>query len=344
MLVAAVAAAAVLGGGGAPAAAANGGAHMPIGVGRTPIAQTPIGVGRTPIGQTPTGVGRTPIATVRVAQFNCDISDEFPLIPARLVARAIRASGADVVGIEEGGGEIPQIARALGWHYYDVRMQIVSRLPLVDPPGGNGLFTFVEVAPGRVAALENVHLPSDPYGPYWVRAGRPPRAVLALERRVRLPAIEPDLRAAHRLRARGIPVFLTGDFNSPSFRDWTNATVGTRPDIRYPLRWPVSVAVERAGFTDSFRAVHPSAVRTPGLTWPTHRTIPGVDNFTGDPKDRIDFVYAAGARTTASRIVGEPGAPGISASVAPWPSDHRLVVSTFQVRGAHPSALVTVAR
>ena len=79
---------------------------------------------------------RTPAVTIRVAQFNCDISDEFPIIKASLVARAIRASGADVVGIEEGGGEIPQIAHALGWRYYDIRMQIVSRLPLVDPPDG----------------------------------------------------------------------------------------------------------------------------------------------------------------------------------------------------------------
>src|SRR5213082_2773001 len=99
MLLAAVAAAAVFAGGGAPAAA-HGVAHTPI------------------------GASRTPMATVRVAQFNCDISDEFPIIKASLVARAIRASGADVVGIEEGGGEIPQIAHALHWRYYDIRMQI----------------------------------------------------------------------------------------------------------------------------------------------------------------------------------------------------------------------------
>jgi len=49
------------------------------------------------------GPAHTPaVATIRVAQFNCDISDEFPIIKASLVARAIRASGADVVGIEEG--------------------------------------------------------------------------------------------------------------------------------------------------------------------------------------------------------------------------------------------------
>ncbi|HEU0193504.1 MAG TPA: endonuclease/exonuclease/phosphatase family protein [Gaiellales bacterium] len=281
--------------------------------------------------------------TIRVAQFNCDISDEYPIIPASLVAGAIKKSGADVVGIEEGGGEIPQVARALGWHYYDVRMQIVSRLPLIDPPSGKGIYTFVRVAPGRVAAIENVHLPSSPYGPDWVRRGKTRAQVIAMERRVRLPAIENRLRAATALRAQGIPVFLTGDLNSPSFRDWTPATVGVLPDHRYAIRWPVSVAIEQAGFTDSFRAVHPDPVKVPGLTWPTHRTIKGVENFDHAPKDRIDFVYAAGARATASRIIGEPGAPGTSATFSPWPSDHRLVVSTFRLRGAVPPTLVSTA-
>ena len=142
--------------------------------------------------------------------------------------------------------------------------------------------------------------------------------------------------------AQGIPVFLTGDFNSPSFRDWTKATVGLRPDLKFPLRWPVSLAVERAGFTDSFRAIYPDPVTVPGLTWPTHRTYKHTETFAHAPKDRIDFVFSSGATPTASRIIGEPGAPGISASVSPWPSDHRLVVSTFSLAGAVPPTLVTV--
>ena len=123
--------------------------------------------------------------------------------------------------------------------------------------------------------MENVHLPSYPYGPYWVKDGKTAAQVIAMERKFLLPAIEPDLAAARVLHARGIPVFLTGDFNSPSFRDWTQATVGIRPYMRYPLRWPVSVAVEQAGFTDSFRAIYPNPVTTPGLTWPVHRTTEG---------------------------------------------------------------------
>ena len=293
------------------------------------------------------GAGKGPAqpVTLSVAQFNTDISDEYPTITAASVADAIRASGADVVGIEEGGGEVPDVAKALGWAYYDVRTQIVSRLPLRDPPDGAGVYTFVEPTPGHVVAMINVHLPSDPYGPYWVRDGRSPDQVLALERRVRLSAIEPKLPAAKALQARGIPVFLTGDFNSPSFHDWTQATVGTRRQIRYPVDWPATAAVEAAGFRDSFRVVNPDPVAVPGITWPTHRTLKGVWNPSPrEPLDRIDFVFATpDARPTESRIVGEPGAPGTSATVAPWPSDHRLVVSTFTVAPAPAPTFVTLA-
>jgi hypothetical protein len=283
---------------------------------------------------------------LHVAQFNCDIADEFPRIRPAYVAAAIRRSNADVVGIEEGGGEIPLIAKALGWRYYDIRMQIISRFPLIDPPGGNGVYTFVQLTPGAVVAMENVHLPSNPYGPYWARDGSSRSRVLALEHRLRVPPLRPLLAAARSLRARHIPVFLTGDFNSPSWRDWTSTMLHARFQIRYPVRWPASVTVERAGFVDSFRAVYPNPASVPGLTWPTKRTIPNVWNpGRREPADRIDFVYAAGAaRAVASAIIGEPGAPGLFAASAPWPSDHRLVVSTFDLQPGGPPTLVTVDR
>ena len=325
---------------GAAAATAQTTVEMPSAVGAG--SHSPLGGLRTASASPTSGTA----VQFRVAQFNTDIADEYPRIRVAYVASAIRASNADVVGIEEGGGEIPQIAKALGWRYYDIRMQIVSRLPLIDPPGGNGLYTFVQLRPGGVVAMENVHLPSNPYGPYWVRDGRSLSRVLALENRLRVPPLHPLLRAARTLLSRGIPVFLTGDFNSPSWRDWTTTMVHARFQIKYAVRWPASVAVERAGFVDSFRAAYPNPASVPGLTWPTRRTIPGVWNpGPREPADRIDFVYAAGAaRTMASAILGEPGAPGILAATAPWPSDHRLVVSTFSVQPGAPPTLVTVER
>ena len=59
--------------------------------------------------------------------------------------------------------------------------------------------------------------------------------------------------------------------------------------------------------------------------------------------DRIDWVLHMGpVRTTASRIVGEPGGPDVDVEVGPWPSDHRGVVSTFRVAPAAPPAFVGV--
>jgi hypothetical protein len=285
----------------------------------------------------------TPVE-LKVAEFNIEYGGAH--VSFDKVVQAIRRSDADVVGIEEAQTHIPRLARALGWPYFSVRLQVVSRFPLIDPPGGDGIYLFVEVAPGQVAAMENVHLPSNPYGPYWVRAGHPRSEVVALERRLRVPAVRPSLQAAKALIAQDIPVFLTGDFNAPSWRDWTSEMVGARPQIRYPVRWPVSLAVERAGFVDSFRDVHPTPERDPGLTWWAARPeVPGWDPAPHAPQDRIDFVYAAGAATaTDSLIVGERGHEGVDIGVKPWPSDHRMTVSTFSVTPAVSPVLVAVER
>jgi hypothetical protein len=225
-------------------------------------------------------------------------------------------------------------------------MQVVSKLPLIDPPGGNSIYIFVEVAPGQVVAMENVHLPSNPYGPFRVKDGESRREVVERERSLRLPAIRPSLRKAKGLLEQDIPVFLTGDFNAPSWRDWTPEMVGVRPQILYPVRWPVSLAVERAGFVDSFRDVHPNPRRDPGLTWWAARPeLPGWNPGKLAPEDRIDLVYAAGAATaTESLIVGERGHEGVDIGVKPWPSDHRMTVSTFTVTPGVPSDFVAVAR
>jgi hypothetical protein len=287
-------------------------------------------------------IGRAKV-TITVGQFNSDIADEYPNVDVTKVAKAILKSGADVVGVEEGAASMAELARDLGWPYYSARMQIVSRLPLIDPPSSAGLYTFVEVSPGRVVAMENVHLPSSPYGPNMVRNGSTPRHVLHAERKFRLPAIRPQLRAARKLEAQGIPVFLTGDFNSPSFYDWTPQTVGSRRFLRYPLKWPVSEAVVKAGFRDSFREVYPDPLTNPGLTWPVHRDLPGWNPTPRTPQDRIDFIYATPqAHPTSSVIVGEPDGPELSATVKPFPSDHRDIASTFRVTPVVPPTFVTV--
>ena len=158
--------------------------------------------------------------------------------------------------------------------YYDVRLQVISRLPLIEAPGGSGLYLFVQVAPGEVVALSNVHLPAGPYSPNLVRRGAKRSTILEIERRVRVPAVEPSVTALTSLVDQGIPALLLGDFNTPSRLDWTPETVGLRDQIHYPVNWPTSRFVEESGFVDSYRVAHPDPVEDQGLTWPSGRPRP----------------------------------------------------------------------
>ena len=121
------------------------------------------------------------------------------------VIETIQASGADIVGLQEPEGNTRRIAAALGWPYWSDRLHVVSRYPLIDPPEARGEYVLAQIRPGEVFALANVHLTSDPYGPYAVRDGRPLARVLALERRTRLPEIRAELRALRPATRRGHP-------------------------------------------------------------------------------------------------------------------------------------------
>ncbi len=261
------------------------------------------------------------------------------------VVEAIRVSDADIVGVQEAEGNLVRLAGALGW-YYDERNYVVSRFPVLDPPGAGGRYAYVEVRPGEVVAIANVHLPSDPYGPDLVKAGATLDEVLETERRTRLPGIEAVLEAIEPLDAHGMPVFITGDFNTPAHTDWTEATAGTRRYLRYPVAWPVSLAVADAGFSDAWRSVHMDPVESPGLTWwaarpPLEAYSPGEN----DPQDRIDFIWFAGSADAISSIlVGESQGPEVSIGLAPWPSDHRAVLARFSVRPAALPRLATTDR
>ncbi|HEY2877860.1 endonuclease/exonuclease/phosphatase family protein [Nocardioides sp.] len=266
----------------------------------------------------------------------CPVANGCPRALHRL-AHIIEVSGADVVGVQEAEDNTRRLAHLLGWHA-SPQAHVISRFPILDPPHSHGIFTYVEPVPGRVIAVANTHLPSTPYGPYRVRAGWSKHRVLHLERTLRLRALAPVLKRLPRLAARGIPVFLTGDFNSPSYLDWTKAVAQARPKVRYAVRWPASKALADAGFHDSYRDAHPDPLADPGFTWSPG----GPETQKHDFFDRIDWVLHAGPATTVSSLlVGERGNPQVDLAFKnPYPTDHRGVVSTFDVTAAPAPVLV----
>jgi hypothetical protein len=165
---------------------------------------------------------------------------------------------------------------------------------------------------------------------------------MGLERTLRKKALVEVLRVLPKLARGGIPVFLTGDFNSPSHLDWTPAVAEARADVPYAVDWPASRALANAGFGDSYRDVHPDPVADPGYTWSPG----GPETRKHDFPDRIDWVLHAGPVTTVdSRLVGERGNPQVDLAFAdPYPTDHRGVVSTFDVRAPTFRPLMSPAR
>ncbi|MBU3671429.1 MAG: hypothetical protein FGM43_02680 [Sinobacteraceae bacterium] len=264
------------------------------------------------------------------------------------VAAAIRAANADVVGVQEPDGNLYRLADAVGFAHVDPRRNLISRYPLFDSGVGrrtqlgtsptsitaldaSQLHAWVMVRPGEVVAITNTHLPSDPYGPEAIRDGATVDAVLELERRVRVPPAEPFLALPATLK--DTPLFLTGDFNTPSHLDWSSAM--------QPVAWPVTAELAKAGWRDSFREVHADPARRPGHTWTAGMPHPYVRPR--ETLDRIDFVFASGAaQTLRSEIVGEAGGDGVDISISPYPSDHRGVVSTFRVVPVAAPALVSI--
>jgi hypothetical protein len=189
-------------------------------------------------------------------------------------------------------------------------------------------------------AIGNVHLPSDPYGPYEIRDSATLEETIELEETVRLPAVQPFIDALVPLADAGFPTFLVGDFNSPSHLDWTPEVAAVRPEVPYPVDWPVSQALADAGFRDSYREAYADPVAIPGFTW----TPGGPESVADEVHDRIDWVLASGpAETLASAVVGENGGPDVEVGFDAWPTDHRGVRSVFMVTPAVPGPYVAPA-
>lgn len=289
-------------------------------------------------------MGAPPPIRIKVMSFNIQYGAFYSTI--RAVVKAIRAADADVVGIQEAFGKTRRIARLLGW-YASPRMHIVSRFPIVHPdgsrvagsPGGRipeGAWAYLLLGGGAVAAIAQTHTPWWPSGMYAMLQGGSEAEVLADERG-KLAWLQPHLDAVAGPVAAGVPTLFVGDLNTPSHLDWTPEAVDALgwqpptldpPGERFPVAWPVTVAMEDAGFTDTYRSLHPDPVADPGFTYCAD-LYPACGRW--DTWDRIDYVYSAGPVTPVrSRVVGEGGSYTDIVSL-PWPTDHRAVVTTVDV-------------
>lgn len=267
----------------------------------------------------------------------------------------IRAVNPDIVALGEvraesdpctavcpatGPSRAPEIAAALGYSFYEQQQQnealwanaILSRYPIAESTA-NDLGVVINAA-GRRVAMFGIHLTDYPYQPYQLLGieydGAPfldtADAAIAAATAARGPGL--DLLLADLASVADVDaVFVGGDFNEPSHRDWSEraAAIGRHPRA---VRWPTILQLESIGFVDSYRNVFPDEIENPGFTWTPTST---VDNK-NDHHDRIDFILvrAAGAKVESAAVVGEKR-PNADIVITPWPSDHRAVVTTVSM-------------
>ena len=187
----------------------------------------------------------------------------------------MRKVDADVVGVLESYDRLPEIARNTGYPYYNVSLQLLSKYPIYEPSGGDGLYGLIEVRPGYVIPFFNEHLDYVDWGPRALRNGNSVASVVESENRGPHVGARAAVRGDGRAARPGYPVFLTGDFNEPSSLDYREETVGTHEGIDEPVPWPVSEELLDLGFRDSYRDQHPDPLKEPGA----HPSVRGADRL-----------------------------------------------------------------
>lgn len=268
--------------------------------------------------ETASGLGEP--MEIEVLAFNIEYGGD------KTTDRVIEELDADIVGVLESYNRLPEIAERTGYPYYNVGLQILSKYPIHEPSGADGLYSLIEVQPGHAVAFFNTHLDYVKYGPKLLLAGMPLEEVLASEDEVRTDSIRILTPKMQEVTEQGYPAFLTGDFNQPSSLDYTEETAGTREGITEPVPWTVSEALFDIDFRDTFREIHGDPVTNPGIT----KDNP--DFREGGFGDRIDYLYTGGpTETLSSQLVGETGGPNVDIGFDPWTSDHRAVLSSFAV-------------
>lgn len=155
-------------------------------------------------------------------------------------------------------------------------------------------------------------------------------------------ALTAFLSHAARDEAEGRVVVLGGDFNEPSWLDWTPATRYLYDHHGVVMAWPATRRLAEAGYTDVWRALFPDPVSRPGFTYPADNPAVSPTRLSwaplADERERIDYLFVKGrgvsvsdakvygpkgsiayGRRVPNPVGGEPFLPPLGV----WPSDHK---------------------
>lgn len=160
-------------------------------------------------------------------------------------------------------------------------------------------------------------------------------------------AIMAFIQEAKKDMEKGRAVVLGGDFNEPSWQDWTEETKELFDHHGVIVPWPQTTRLHQAGFADCFRTIYPDPVKYPGITYPCDNPIAPMKELSwapeSDERERIDLMFFTPStlQVNSCRVFGPLGdvkraqrVPGMGQAytITPkgiWPTDHRGILSTF---------------
>ena len=146
-------------------------------------------------------------------------------------------------------------------------------------------------------------------------------------------------------------MIIGGDFNEPSWQDWTESTATLYDHHGLVVPWTVTKSLTDAGFKDAYRELHPDVLRFPGFTYPSYNADVPSEKITWAPKaderDRIDFIFykGKGLKAVSAKVFGPdscvcrskpqadlPGEPVVK-PLGVWPTDHKGVIVEMDLNG-----------
>jgi exonuclease III len=276
------------------------------------------------------------------------------------VIEIIKESKADIITMTETYGSVADIAAALNYNYYtpssDANLTIFSRFPLENFGNITNLSPFsfisgtVKLPNGNKIRIYNIWLTSggrhivdiknDSISDKEFNIGDQNR-YNHIKELLQHPDFKSDM-----ANQDEIPVIVAGDFNCVSHFDYTQETKDNGFNYSRILANKTSLAMMEAGFTDSYRIIHPNITEaTLGHTWTTvgqgftyesgQGFVPVAVNAQPqyqDPYARIDFIYSAGKKIKPlkSRTIIHHFS-NTTRSFPEFPSDHGAVLTTFSI-------------
>ncbi|OTA21649.1 hypothetical protein Xbed_00399 [Xenorhabdus beddingii] len=76
-------------------------------------------------------------------------------------------------------------------------------------------------------------------------------------------------------------LIMAGDFNEPSFMDWTEKTKDLFDHNGAVVFWTSSKLLASADYFDTYRVKYPDPVAYPGFTWPANNLNADINKLAG---------------------------------------------------------------